>query len=420
MITTHDSQNLIFLTFFMILSLLSLLESCDAKCTPSSCGTVHNIGYPFRLKGDPKKCGDPRFKLACENNVASIILNSHKYYVKAINYSQTFLYDNSTIRLVDASLNNDNICSFPTYYEYAPNFTFANANSLPYLIPVYPSDSYDDKPLPINFISCPKPLINSSLFTDITAHCGSNSSHHHRYSYVKVGHMKVSEMPHTCGDVIVMTFWDFKNLSNVSLLEIHEALLYGFEFTIRPLCLPSKNFRLVLLQFLALGVIPSLLVILGLLCAALSPPLFTICGFAAVLQLSYLIVSVLSLLVQSQSPLLIVNALSDPLLIIDFIIVLSRIIIFPLALWLLIYTFRRRHQSAYKTIESFLQNLRPSMNTVLEMLEADVERLKIPEYPSQPTQIVVNAEETGTTFSTDYVSALQHLDAPSVEISVEE
>ncbi|KAG6426102.1 hypothetical protein SASPL_110317 [Salvia splendens] len=65
-------------------------------------------------------------------------------------------------------------------------------------------------------------------------------------------------------------------------------------------------------------------------------------------------------------------------------------------------------------------DVHPSMNKVVEMLEADVERLKIPEYPSQPTQILVYAEETGTTFSTDYVSALQHEDAPGVEISVQE
>ncbi|XP_057798693.1 rust resistance kinase Lr10-like isoform X2 [Salvia miltiorrhiza] len=44
---------------------------------------------------------------------------------------------------------------------------------------------------------------------------------------------------------------------------------------------------------------------------------------------------------------------------------------------------------------------RPSMNKVLEMLEADVERLQIPEYPSQPSHIVVDVDETRTTCSTN-------------------
>ncbi|KAG6391569.1 hypothetical protein SASPL_149325 [Salvia splendens] len=60
---------------------------------------------------------------------------------------------------------------------------------------------------------------------------------------------------------------------------------------------------------------------------------------------------------------------------------------------------------------------RPSMNKVLEMLEGDVERLNIPEYPSQSIQTAV----VDQTFSTDSVSLLEHDDSsPSVEIIVEE
>ncbi|XP_047963721.1 LEAF RUST 10 DISEASE-RESISTANCE LOCUS RECEPTOR-LIKE PROTEIN KINASE-like 2.4 [Salvia hispanica] len=343
----------------MILPLHSLFESSDAKCTPSSCGNLHNIGYPFRLKGDPKKCGNPRFELACENNVTSLSLNSHKYYVKAINYSKHFLFNNSTIRLVDASINKDNMCSFPTYSPYTHNFTYPYPYANPDLIPVYPTDPYNnDKPFPINFISCPNRLSNSSLiFTDITAHCGSNSSHHHTYAYVKVGRMKVSEMPHTCkAGVMVMTFGDFKNLSNVSLSEIHEALLYGFEFTVNPVYVISKRFIMILGSG---GLIAWLVVFLCLLCSAVSPPLFTICGFCAVLILVFVIASVFLTLAAGllpAKPLYVAALLSNPLIIIDFIIVSSRVTIFPLALWLLICKFRKRHQSAYNTIESYLQS----------------------------------------------------------------
>ncbi|KAL1553115.1 LEAF RUST 10 DISEASE-RESISTANCE LOCUS RECEPTOR-LIKE PROTEIN KINASE-like 2.7 [Salvia divinorum] len=369
-----SDQNLITSSLLLILSLHSLFESCDAKCTPSSCGIIPSISSPFRLKGDPKKCGDRRHELACENNVTTIYLNSHKYYVKAINYSG--YRDEPTMRLVDASINNNNICSFPTFSIYAYSFIHNRPNPIPY--------QENDNALPINFISCPNPFTNSSLFTDITTHCASNSSHH-RYAYVKVGRMKVSELPYTCGvDLIVMTSWyNFKDLSNVSLSEIHESLLYGYELTICPWCGTSK-------VSLLRRLVPILVVFLafaGMLCAAVSPPAFTICGFVAV---SLLVLHILLLLryIIYTGPQHISNPVLDgstfrriygftfrliyplrvpyvaplnPLLAqaavaIDLIVLLSRGIIFPFMLWLLIYKFRRRRLSEYNTIESFLRS----------------------------------------------------------------
>ncbi|KAL1553113.1 LEAF RUST 10 DISEASE-RESISTANCE LOCUS RECEPTOR-LIKE PROTEIN KINASE-like 2.5 [Salvia divinorum] len=359
MISTH--QNLITSSLLLILSLHSLFESCDAKCTPSSCGIFPNISSPFRLKGDPKNCGDRRYELACENNVTSIYLNSHRYYVKAINYSHTHYYvDDSTMRLVDASVNNDDICSFPAYSLYAYNFAYGNPNRLPYLNPTTYSYLYDDKPpFPINLISCPNPLRNSSLFTDVSSHCASNS-YQHRYAYIKVGHMKASEMPHTCVvGLIAMTSWyNFKDLNNVSLSEIHESLLYGFELTTCPRCYSGTSF-----DILPYWLIQLLLVVAGLLCAAVSPPVFTVCGFGAVSLLLYLIIALLldiifyyfaSNIEESDRSFLMLN--EQPLLIISLAIFLPRMVIFLLALWLLIYKFRRRHLSEYNTIESFLQS----------------------------------------------------------------
>ncbi|KAL1553114.1 LEAF RUST 10 DISEASE-RESISTANCE LOCUS RECEPTOR-LIKE PROTEIN KINASE-like 2.5 [Salvia divinorum] len=362
MITSH--QNLIFLTassLLMILSLHNLLDSCDAKCTPSSCGIIPNISSPFRLNSDPNKCGDRRYELACENNVTYFSLSSHKYYVKEINYGHNGYEDNSTIRLVDASINKDDICSFPTYSIYADSFTFDKSNPLSNLLPI--------NSLPINFISCPNPLTNSSLFTDITTHCVSNSSQH-RYAYIKVGHMNASEVPYTCGvDVIVITSWyNFKDLNNVSLSEIHESLLYGFELTISPWSETSK--------ILILVIVPVLLVILGMLCAAISPPLFTICGFVAVsllllhIILLHTILYILSDIIHYRmDPMVVVSVFGvivDPdnlkplhaqvSLIIDYIILLPRVIIFPLVLWLLIDKFRRRRLAVDNTIETFLQS----------------------------------------------------------------
>ncbi|XP_047969904.1 rust resistance kinase Lr10-like [Salvia hispanica] len=96
-----------------------------------------------------------------------------------------------------------------------------------------------------------------------------------------------------------------------------------------------------------------LLVIIGMLCAVISPPVFIICGFFAVLALLYHIVAVLSVVAGPDK--------FDPLhaqllLIFDFIILSPRVIISALVLWLLIYKFRRRHLSEYDTIETFLQS----------------------------------------------------------------
>ncbi|XP_057798673.1 probable receptor-like protein kinase At5g20050 [Salvia miltiorrhiza] len=327
------TQNLIFLTTssLFILSLLhNLFQTGEANCTPSACGIIRHISSPFRLKGDPKKCGDGRFELACENNVTSISLNSHKYYVKAINY------DNSTIRLADASINNDDLCSFPTLSIDAYNFTYENPHRIPnYEIPSYSSYPYDDKPLPINFISCPNPLTNSSLFTDITTHCASNSSNP-RYAYIKVGHMKFSKLPHLCElEVIVMTSWHFKDLNNISLSEIHHSLLYGFEL----ICGSYATYMSVIGFFFDFLLI--LAVIVGLLCAVASPPVFAIFGFAALTLLSILIFRIIG-----------VFSIIFP----SFIILAPRLIMFPLVLWLLIKKFRRRHLSIYNRIESFLRS----------------------------------------------------------------
>ncbi|KAL1553072.1 rust resistance kinase Lr10-like [Salvia divinorum] len=63
---------------------------------------------------------------------------------------------------------------------------------------------------------------------------------------------------------------------------------------------------------------------------------------------------------------------------------------------------------------------RPSMNQVLQMLEADVERMQIPEVPSsQSTQVAGNEEDGGwLTDATDSVSLLHHNNANSFEITI--
>ena len=207
MITSHK---LIIILTTLILS-LHFFHFADAKkcIPPSACGAIRNISYPFGLKSN---CGLPEYELTCENNVIFLYLNSIKYYVKAINY------DSSTIRLVDASINNDTICSFPTHSSYPHD-----------LIPRSFSDPYHEL-MSVNLISCPNPINNSSLFIDITQDCASNLSHP-RFSYVNVVRVTASEVPHLCDvDLSVMIpGGGLMDPMNASLPEIHQSLLYGFE-----------------------------------------------------------------------------------------------------------------------------------------------------------------------------------------------
>ncbi|BFG21131.1 hypothetical protein CerSpe_074050 [Prunus speciosa] len=196
-------------------------ETCNAKddgtnCT-SSCGNIHNISYPFRLKHDPKHCGD--LSLSCENN-NTLLVDLHsfgKYYVQAINYQ------NHTIRLVDPGLQKDNCSSMPQNFP-------------PFLVQVYYRNlaaliSYDPLPTPVFYIKCSNP-VNSSQYVD-TAPClninASSLVQQKTYSYVKVGVMKVGDLNEGCSaERVAMALFNYSDC-NTSYESIHSALMYGFD-----------------------------------------------------------------------------------------------------------------------------------------------------------------------------------------------
>ncbi|KAE8691799.1 hypothetical protein F3Y22_tig00110879pilonHSYRG00075 [Hibiscus syriacus] len=94
------------LTFLALLIIHVQARTDPRQCT-TSCGDIHNIGYPFRLRGDPSHCGDPDYELYCDANNRTI-LNFHAglYYVKRISYADR------VIRLVDVNLATGN-CGLP-------------------------------------------------------------------------------------------------------------------------------------------------------------------------------------------------------------------------------------------------------------------------------------------------------------------
>jgi hypothetical protein len=141
----------------------------DHHCPPSSCGNIHNISYPFRLKDDPANCGDQRYTLSCENDQTVLYLQDGRYYVRAINYI------NYTIRIVDPGILNDNDSFIPRYPLSYENFTSGD--------PYQTSGSRDLTGVMI-FVKCEN-SVDSRYHLNVSA-CFPNSSlsNSRRYIYV--------------------------------------------------------------------------------------------------------------------------------------------------------------------------------------------------------------------------------------------
>nr|GMD53696.1 rust resistance kinase Lr10-like isoform X1 [Ipomoea batatas] len=149
------------------------------------------------------------------------------------------LFGNYTIRVVDPDVQENNICSFPKYdlaqYRFSGYHSSYDIASTTYV--------------PIIFLSCPFPM-KSSAFVETTKECWNNKSSGGRkapqlYSYAKVGRLYASDLRISCRvELITMTSLRIqeKNVSS-SLLEIHDALMYGFElFWFNAVCYQSCLF----------------------------------------------------------------------------------------------------------------------------------------------------------------------------------
>ncbi|XP_019195136.1 PREDICTED: LEAF RUST 10 DISEASE-RESISTANCE LOCUS RECEPTOR-LIKE PROTEIN KINASE-like 2.1 isoform X2 [Ipomoea nil] len=223
---------------FLICLLVIQFPYSRQSCNPSSCGSIHNISYPFRLNTDPQNCGNPDYELTCEQNRAVLTLESQKYYVQSINYN------NFTIRVVDPGVQHNNICSFPRYALARYNFSYSH--SYPYGIATPDKTPYgwQDSTLitvPIIFLRCPFP-VKSSAFVETSRECWNKSSTKdssgaggYAYAYAKLGSLNASDLRISCRvELITMTsslrIQENKNVSR-SLLEIYDALMYGFELS---------------------------------------------------------------------------------------------------------------------------------------------------------------------------------------------
>jgi hypothetical protein len=225
----------------LLLVILSTHHGCSARknnsyCAPSSCGNIHNISYPFRLNTDPESCGNKSYELVCENNVRpTLYLSMVKYYVQAINYSDF------TIRLVEAGVQKDDCFSIPRHSIIQ--------NSAP-------SAYYDQRyniigyRVWITFISCANQIPHPPYYFLDTSSCKNGSSTAYNssssssisspscikegHSYVIVDNRQLQDLPDLCRINLIYNVPRFllpENMTNMSYIDVHDALVHGFELS---------------------------------------------------------------------------------------------------------------------------------------------------------------------------------------------
>ncbi|KAL4611988.1 hypothetical protein ACB092_08G165800 [Castanea dentata] len=204
-------------------------EVNDHHCPPSSCGNIHNISYPFRLKSDPEICGDSRYELSCENNRTTVLhLFARKYHVQEINYN------NYTIRVVDSGLWKDNYFSFPGYSLNRYNFSDYRSAYTTYLLK---RTEYTKLSRSVILMSCEKP-VNSLFYLDAsTCSIDSGQDFKKRHRYFKVGRTNANDVEDSCKvEQMFPTSWPGSDdpIFNTSCTDVHNELLYGFELSWLP------------------------------------------------------------------------------------------------------------------------------------------------------------------------------------------
>ncbi|KAK7377485.1 hypothetical protein VNO80_02910 [Phaseolus coccineus] len=224
-----------------LLQQIGATKQYDHACPSSSCGKVTNITHPFRLKGDPEHCGDNRYELTCENNVAILSLYSGKFHVQAINYN------NFTIRLVDPGVQQLNCSAIPRYFLSRSNFSdsydFSNIDMEAYQTS---QQRLSDQPVYFNhrkvnvigsepvsehvvFMNCRHPVSDNGKYVD-TAPCVN--WHSKGYTYAIAGDLISEDLEVGCDvKLVTPTSWWGLNTTQHSYTEMYKALVYGFEIS---------------------------------------------------------------------------------------------------------------------------------------------------------------------------------------------
>ncbi|XP_057508058.1 rust resistance kinase Lr10-like isoform X2 [Actinidia eriantha] len=316
------------LLFALVLVLCSV--TCHGKKNQhSSCGDIHNISFPFRLKTDPDDiCGNGDFDLSCENNRIVLNVNLGKYYVQAIDYN------NNTIRLVDVGIRANDCSTLPLRLNPVKEYLFGESYvySSSYLAVFVSCENAVKSPLYIDYIDC----------IDIPAACEnatlrfSNLSQR-QYSYVLVGNVRIEDIPNLCSVGVVAPISGI-NKQNISFSDIHNGLAHGFELQ---WYMRYKNCIRQTKCFDDAQNLAANCSIYNYRFPLAVRILIAFLGFGATGKISYLLHAPFGI-----GYIVIVLALMLGL----------RVICMPCVCGFLIYKFRRRHLSMFDSIEGFLRS----------------------------------------------------------------
>ncbi|XP_006643671.1 rust resistance kinase Lr10-like isoform X1 [Oryza brachyantha] len=123
-------------------------------CIPFSCRHLEDIGYPFRLRGDPLGCGVESYELDCRDGRAIIHINTGKYFVTDISYNESRFW------VVDANLDNSS-CPLPLW------------NSFPYFNEI-DTELYIVAARWATFLNCSR-VINNGMYMPVACLSGNSS-----------------------------------------------------------------------------------------------------------------------------------------------------------------------------------------------------------------------------------------------------
>ena len=191
---------------------------CMESCSTSFCGDM-NISDPFWLKGNNTSgCGDPNYKLACEDNRTTLELYKGKYYVANINYLDRSIW------IVDPGLKKGSCFSSPHYYLTFQNFSHGDPYSLPLK---WGSAS-------TVFLNCTVRISNINYIPIIPCNnSNGTSSSLQTYAYALIGDVRASDIPYSCtiGRCLITQWKVLSGSSNSLMPDLQEKMLMGLELS---------------------------------------------------------------------------------------------------------------------------------------------------------------------------------------------
>jgi hypothetical protein len=223
----------------LIVVLVLVQHTCSTAedshpCSPSSCGNIPNISYPFRLESDPETCGDQRYTLSCENNQTVLNLYDGKYYVREINYI------NFRIRVVDPGILNAHDSFVPRYLLDDSNFSSGDPYAVE--IPQEISGRSQIMSTAVVFLNCEKPVnytryFDTACFKNGVYSSNSSLSHSNKYTYI-LSNSYTDDLYDLCQVAqLSLSPWKLPWLDlygrrkNISCTEVRNELLSGFELS---------------------------------------------------------------------------------------------------------------------------------------------------------------------------------------------